>query len=140
MTPTRMHLPVKKLLTPLVVGASYLLAVGCADLKETPISGITASYYATPAGFESAVNATYQPLRDWYRGLPNTLWQMRLLARVELHKHFSVFGGLTLNTLLQLEQDERVSPGLALKHHEATREGASTRVLYWPGFAFGVRL
>ncbi len=22
----------------------------------------------------------------------------------------------------------------------ATREGASTRVLYWPGFAFGVRL
>jgi hypothetical protein len=38
-------------------------AAGCVDLKETPISGITAAYYNTPGGFEAAVNAMYTPAR-----------------------------------------------------------------------------
>jgi starch-binding outer membrane protein, SusD/RagB family len=39
-------------------------AAGCVDLTETPISGITSAYYATPAGFEAAVNAMYTPARQ----------------------------------------------------------------------------
>jgi starch-binding outer membrane protein, SusD/RagB family len=57
---------VKKHITTLAVAATGLLAVACADLTENPISGITSSYYATPAGFDAAVNASYTPLRDWY--------------------------------------------------------------------------
>lgn len=41
-------------------------AVACVDLTETPISGITNSYYSTPSGFDAAVNASYTPLADWY--------------------------------------------------------------------------
>jgi len=65
-TPNRNRIPVKKLLTPVALCAGYVLAVGCADLTENPISGITSSYYATAAGFDAAVNASYTPLRDWY--------------------------------------------------------------------------
>src|SRR3954454_7989724 len=65
MTPTEsMTLPMtRRLLAPL---AALVLggAAGCVDLKETPITGITSSYYATPAGFDAAVNATYTPLRS----------------------------------------------------------------------------
>jgi hypothetical protein len=39
-------------------------AAGCVDLTERPITGITSSYYNTPAGFEAAVNAMYQPMRS----------------------------------------------------------------------------
>ena len=66
MTPNTNRIAMKKLLTPLAIGASYLLAIGCADLAENPISGITNSYYATPSGFDAAVSASYTPLRDWY--------------------------------------------------------------------------
>jgi hypothetical protein len=41
-------------------------AAGCVDLTETPISGVNASYYSTPAGFEAAVNATYTPARGFW--------------------------------------------------------------------------
>jgi starch-binding outer membrane protein, SusD/RagB family len=48
------------------VAAIALAAASCVDLKETPITGITNAYYATPAGFDAAANAAYEPLRDWY--------------------------------------------------------------------------
>ncbi len=39
----------------------------CKDvLEEEIISGITPEYYTTPAGFEDAVKASYEPLRTWY--------------------------------------------------------------------------
>jgi starch-binding outer membrane protein, SusD/RagB family len=59
-----MTLPMtRRLLVPL---AALVLggAAGCVDLKETPITGITAAYYNTPGGFDAAVNATYTPLRS----------------------------------------------------------------------------
>ncbi|AHG93134.1 RagB/SusD domain-containing protein (plasmid) [Gemmatirosa kalamazoonensis] len=65
MTTPKTHSAMQKL-APLAIAAAGLLAVGCADLAENPISGITASYYATPPGFDAAVNASYTPLRDWY--------------------------------------------------------------------------
>jgi hypothetical protein len=40
-------------------------AAGCVDLTEHPITGITSAYYNTPAGFDAAVNAMYQPMRNW---------------------------------------------------------------------------
>ena len=40
-------------------------AAACVDLTEHPITGITSQYYNTPAGFEAAVNAMYQPMRNW---------------------------------------------------------------------------
>jgi len=39
---------------------------GCVDLTEHPLSNITSAYYATPAGFEAAVNAMYAPLRSFW--------------------------------------------------------------------------
>ena len=53
----------RRLLAPL---AALVLggAAGCVDLKEVPITGITAAYYGTPGGFESAVNAMYTPFRS----------------------------------------------------------------------------
>src|SRR3954454_16381487 len=78
MTPTEsMTLPMtRRLLAPL---AALVLggAAGCVDLKETPITGITSSYYATPAGFDAAVNATYTPLRSHWaleRGATMTIF------------------------------------------------------------------
>ena len=59
-----MTLPMtRKLIAPL---AALVLggAAGCVDLTEHPITGITSSYYNTPAGFEAAVNAMYQPMRN----------------------------------------------------------------------------
>jgi hypothetical protein len=55
----------RRLLLPL---AALVLggAAGCVDLKETPITGITAAYYNTPGGFDAAVNATYNPLRTFW--------------------------------------------------------------------------
>ena len=35
-------------------------------LEEEVVSGITPAYYATPAGYEDAARAAYQPLRTWY--------------------------------------------------------------------------
>ena len=60
-------------LAALIVGG----AAGCVDLKETPISGITAAYYNTPGGFENAVNAMYTPARTHWpleRGATMTIF------------------------------------------------------------------
>jgi hypothetical protein len=49
-----------------VAAALALPSGSCVDLTEVPISGITNSYYSTPAGFDAAVNASYTPLADFY--------------------------------------------------------------------------
>lgn len=44
-----------------------LVSQSCQDvLKEEIVSGITPKYYESPAGFEDAVKASYEPLRSWY--------------------------------------------------------------------------
>ena len=40
-------------------------AAACVDLTEHPITALSSSYYSTPIGFDLAVNASYQPLRNW---------------------------------------------------------------------------
>src|SRR5262245_45829409 len=57
---------VRRVAAPMAALTMGLLALSCVDLKETPITGITNGYYATPAGFDAAANAAYEPLRDWY--------------------------------------------------------------------------
>lgn len=62
---------------PLAVCTVAALAAGCVDLKETPITGITSDYYATSAGFNAAVNASYEGLRTFYaqeRGFTMTVF------------------------------------------------------------------
>jgi hypothetical protein len=39
-------------------------AAGCVDLTEHPVTGLTSAYYNTPIGFDLAVNAAYQPMRN----------------------------------------------------------------------------
>jgi hypothetical protein len=47
--------------------AAVTLALGaCVDLKENPITGITSGYYASPVGFDAALNATYSGLHRFY--------------------------------------------------------------------------
>lgn len=75
---------------------------------------------------------------DWYKGVPNSLWQLRILPRIQLHDHFSVFAGLTLNVLLQLHAEERVTPGFV--HQRNVSRDEEARGLFWPGFAIGLRL
>src|SRR4051812_17451803 len=68
MTPTASMMKysmIRRLITPLAL-ALVGTGVACVDLKETPITGITSAYYATPSGFESAVGAMYQPLRSFW--------------------------------------------------------------------------
>jgi hypothetical protein len=44
-----------------------LISQSCKNiLDEKVVSGITASYYQTPAGLEDGVKASYEPLRSWY--------------------------------------------------------------------------
>jgi starch-binding outer membrane protein, SusD/RagB family len=66
-----------KLTATLAVGAAALLAASCADLNEEIVTGLTDSYYATPAGFDAVVNATYERLKSYYgqeRGLTQTVF------------------------------------------------------------------
>ncbi|MBA3671984.1 MAG: RagB/SusD family nutrient uptake outer membrane protein, partial [Gemmatimonadaceae bacterium] len=61
----------------LAAGVVIALGAGCVDLTETPITGITSDFYASNAGFESAVNASYSGLRDFYgqeRGMTMTVF------------------------------------------------------------------
>src|SRR5258708_16413779 len=63
------------LAAPVAAIALGLFAASCVNLTETPISGITDQYYATPTGFTSVVNASYEELRNFYgqeRGLTLT--------------------------------------------------------------------
>jgi starch-binding outer membrane protein, SusD/RagB family len=68
----------RSILHSLVVPVAMVIGLGtasCVDLTEVPISGITEKYYSSPEGFENAVNATYEELRNWYgneRGLTLT--------------------------------------------------------------------
>lgn len=51
----------------LLAGCLALVSPACQDvLEEEIVSNITPAYYATPAGFEDAVKASYEPLRTWY--------------------------------------------------------------------------
>jgi starch-binding outer membrane protein, SusD/RagB family len=66
-----------KLTATLAAGAIALFSASCADLNEEIVTGLTDAYYATPAGFDAVVNATYQPLRTYYgqeRGLTQTVF------------------------------------------------------------------
>lgn len=51
----------------LVVVLIFLGSVSCNVLEEEIVSGVTVdTHYGTPAGFEDAVNAAYERLRDFY--------------------------------------------------------------------------
>lgn len=80
-----------------------------------------------------------QPIHDWHRGLPNTLFQLRLMARVEVHKHFSVFLGPTMNALMQLDPERRVRPGFRVRAYDIATS-SDVRARYWPGWVVGLRL
>src|SRR5258708_33864249 len=65
------------LAAPVAAIALGLFAASCVNLTETPISGITDQYYATPTGFTAVVNASYEELRNFYgqeRGLTLTVF------------------------------------------------------------------
>ena len=56
----------RKALLPVAILAMGTLTPACVDLTEVPVSGITSQFYTTPAGFEAAVNASYEGLRYFY--------------------------------------------------------------------------
>ena len=56
----------RKALLPVTVLAMGMLQQACVDLTEVPVSGITSQFYTTPAGFDAAVNASYEGLRYFY--------------------------------------------------------------------------
>jgi hypothetical protein len=80
-----------------------------------------------------------EPLGHFQSGLPNSLGQLRLMPRLEIDKHLSVFAGLSMNVLVQLDPDRRFSPGYHLRSYRLTHAGAEQRVTLWPGFVVGVR-
>jgi starch-binding outer membrane protein, SusD/RagB family len=59
-----------KLVAPRLLGAVVALALAaggaCVDLTEVPITGITSGYYASPVGFDAAVNSAYSGLHRFY--------------------------------------------------------------------------
>jgi hypothetical protein len=66
-----------KLTATLAAGLVAVFSASCADLNEEVITGVTASYYETPAGFEAVINASYEPLRTFYgqeRGMSLTVF------------------------------------------------------------------
>src|SRR4029077_2916505 len=48
--------------------AALVGVASCTDLKEYPVTGVTASYFQTPAGAEAATLGTYSGLRGIYGG------------------------------------------------------------------------
>ncbi|HEX6245028.1 MAG TPA: hypothetical protein VFZ61_29105, partial [Polyangiales bacterium] len=80
-----------------------------------------------------------QAMKDWQRGIPNTLSQLRLLLRWEIFRHFSVFAGPVLNVLVQTDPEQRRDLGFGLRRYELTDTGSEVRVLVWPGYAVGLR-
>src|SRR5215216_2008282 len=91
---TQMHTTLRKLAVPFAAAAMALSATACLDLEEKPISGITASYYGTPQGFDAAANASYEALRDWYgqeMGLTMTVFGTDEFTKGAdgNHKHFN---------------------------------------------------
>jgi len=50
-----------------LVGVAALAGIpACADLDEEVVTGVTATYYDTPEGFEDLTRAAYAPLRQFY--------------------------------------------------------------------------
>src|SRR3954467_4160025 len=66
MTTHSIRFTVRRVVAPIAALTMGVFAAGCVDLKETPITGITSAYYATPAGFDAAVGSMYQPLRSFW--------------------------------------------------------------------------
>ncbi|HEX6041898.1 RagB/SusD family nutrient uptake outer membrane protein [Longimicrobium sp.] len=56
----------KNKLTVLALAAVSLGTAGCLDLVETPVSGVTGEYFATPEGADAATSGAYARLRDYY--------------------------------------------------------------------------
>jgi hypothetical protein len=48
--------------------AALVRVASCTDLKEYPVTGVTSSYFQTPAGAEAATLGTYAGLRGVYGG------------------------------------------------------------------------
>ncbi len=66
-----------KLTATLAAGMVALLSASCTDLNEEIVTGVTAAFYSTPAGFDAVMNAAYEPLRSYYgqeRGLTQTVF------------------------------------------------------------------
>lgn len=63
------HTMTRRLFAPLAA-LCFGSAMGCVDLNETPITGITSAFYNTPQGFETAVNAMYEPMRPFLPDQP----------------------------------------------------------------------
>jgi hypothetical protein len=80
-----------------------------------------------------------QPPKTWRRGVPNSLQQLRLLLRYELHRFFSPFAGPVLNVLVQRDPERRDDLGFGLRRYTLTHSGSDVRVSLWPGFALGFR-
>jgi hypothetical protein len=59
------------------VFAYAVLGAACVNLTEVPVSGVTEKYYDSPVGFDAAINASYEGLRDFYavqRGFAVTIF------------------------------------------------------------------
>jgi hypothetical protein len=110
----------------------YSLGAGFGAKVPLPLAG---AFIDTDLGFHML-----QPAWDFYRGVPNALYRIRVLARYELHPHLSLFAGLTVNTFVQLDPAERFAPATWFKTHRVTHEGSDIGVRFWPGFIAGVRL
>jgi hypothetical protein len=86
--------------------------------------------------------ATYAVFRGFEQvRSPNVLAKLRLTVGWQPHHHFSLFGGPTLNALVELEAIAAQSrPGLyqwAAVDYTDSRDSVHVRV--WPGFVAGVR-
>ena len=46
--------------------AALLSLVGCMDLKEEIVTGVTGSYFGTAEGVDAAITGAYARLRNWY--------------------------------------------------------------------------
>jgi Sigma-70 region 2 len=110
----------------------YSLGAGFGAKVPLPLAG---AFIDTDLGFHML-----QPAWDFYRGVPNVLYRIRVLARYELHPHLSLFAGLTVNTFVQLDPAERFAPATWFKTHRVTHQGSAIGVRIWPGFIAGVRL
>lgn len=56
----------KSRITVLALAAAAAGLGGCKDLVETPVSGVTGEYFATPEGADAATSGAYARLRDYY--------------------------------------------------------------------------
>lgn len=81
-----------------------------------------------------------QAFDSFARGVPNSLYRVRAMARYELYPHLSVFAGVTFNVFVELRPEDRFRPAVLVDPHRVTHRDEETQLLYWPGFTVGVRL